>query len=31
MRWNDMFEKYNEKKWSDIDIGLPPPQSVVEY
>lgn len=28
---NDMFEKFTEKNWSDIDIGLPPPQSVVEY
>jgi hypothetical protein len=28
---NDMFEKYTEKKWSDIDIGLPPAPSVVDY
>jgi hypothetical protein len=21
---NDMFEEYTEKKWSDIDIGMPP-------
>ena len=27
---NDMFEKYTEKKWRDIDIGLPPDPSVVE-
>jgi uncharacterized protein DUF6602 len=26
---NDMFEKYTEKKWRDIDIGMPPDQSVV--
>lgn len=27
---NDMFEKYTEKKWNDIDIGMPPDPSVVE-
>jgi hypothetical protein len=27
---NDMFEKYTEKKWRDIDIGMPPDQSVIE-
>jgi len=25
-----MFEKYTEKKWTDIDIGMPPDESVVE-
>ena len=25
---NDMFEKYTEKKWKDIDIGMPPEPSV---
>jgi len=28
---NDMFEKYTEKKWEDIDIGTPPGQSIVKY
>lgn len=27
---NDMFEKYTEKEWMDIDIGMPPDPSVVE-
>ena len=26
---NDMFEKYTEKKWNDIDIGMPPEESIV--
>jgi len=26
---NDMFEKYTEKKWRDIDIGLPPEESII--
>lgn len=26
---NDMFEKYTEKKWTDIDIGMPPEESIV--
>jgi len=25
---NDMFEKYTEKKWNDIDIGMPPEERV---
>jgi hypothetical protein len=27
---NDMFEKYTEKKWKGIDIGMPPDPSVIK-
>ena len=27
---NDMFEKYTQKKWRDIDIGMPTDHSVIE-